>query len=74
MLSVLLELYDRRRILRESKCNEPDPYHEEMQPVNWFGLLNLGYQSEEVHEPLRDGDWNFEGKPWRLLRPGQLNE
>ena len=72
ILSVLQELYRRRRVLLESKCVEPDPYHEQMQPVNWFGLLNLGFQSQTVNEPLRDGIWNFEGKPWRLLLLGDL--
>ncbi len=72
VLSVLQELYHRRRVLLESKSAEPDPYLEQMQPVNWFGLLNLGFQSQLVHDPLRDSDWNFEGKPWRLLIQGDL--
>lgn len=72
VLTVLQELYRRRRVLVESKSAEPDPYLEEMQPVNWFGLLNLGFQSQTINEPLRDDDWNFAGKPWRLLIQGDL--
>lgn len=71
-LMVLQELYYRRRLLLESKSAEPDPFLEQMQPVNWFGLLNLGFQSQLVHDPLRDEVWNFEGKPWRLLIQGDL--
>ncbi|MBI1310097.1 hypothetical protein GC176_02230 [bacterium] len=72
VLAVLQELHRRRRVLLESRSAEPDPFHEQMQPVNWFGLLNLGFQSQVVNEPLRDGVWNFEGKPWRLLIRGDL--
>ena len=72
VFSVLQELYKRRRVLLESKCGEPDPYLEQMQSVNWFGLLNLGFQSQVVDDPLRDSQWNFEGKPWRLLIRGDL--
>ena len=70
---VIQELQRRRSILLDSKCVEPDPYEEKkMQPVNWFGLLNLGFQSQIPQEPLEDEDWRFRGKPWRLLMRGDL--
>ena len=70
IFAVIQELQRRRRILLESKSAEPDPYLEEMQPVNWFGLLNLGFQSQKPQDSMRDNNWHFEGKPWRLLVRG----
>lgn len=55
------------------RCREPDPYSEDMQAVNWFGLLNLGFESIRLQEALRDPDWRFDGKPWRILRKGSLS-
>jgi hypothetical protein len=69
---VIQELLRRRAILLESRCAEPDPYSNEMQPTNWFGLLNLGFESRDVKEALRDPEWQFEGKPWRMLHKGSL--
>lgn len=67
---VLLKL--RHQALTQ-KCLEPDPYCEEMQAVNWFGMLNLGFESIKLKDALRDHDWRFDGKPWRILRKGSLS-
>ncbi len=73
VLMVLQELLRRRKTLLEGRCEEPDPYSEIMQPTNWFGLLNRGFESRDVKEALRDHDWNLEGKPWRILHKGSLS-
>lgn len=72
ILSVVHELQHRKKILLESKCIEPNPYSKDMQPINWFGLLNLGFQSQTLQDSLEDAIWNFRGKPWRLLIRGDL--
>ncbi len=69
---ILLELQKRLDAIKRAKCVEPDPYLNEYQPVNWFGLLNLDFQSQKLKEPLRDDEWNFEGAPWRILIKGDL--
>lgn len=66
----VVELLKRRHQALSSRCQEPDPYSKDMQPVNWFGLLNLGFQSEQLRDSLRDPDWRFDGRPWRILRRG----
>lgn len=64
----LLELEKRKRILLKSRCMEPAPdLSEDMQEVDWFGMLNLGYESQTLQGPLQDKEWRFQGKPWRLL-------
>lgn len=69
----VIELLKRRHQARSSRCIEPDPYCKVMQPVNWFGLLNLGYESIRPQDSLRDSDWRFDGRPWRILRRGALS-
>ena len=41
--------------------------------MNWFGLLNLGFESIRLDDSLRDPDWRFDGRPWRILRKGSLS-
>lgn len=69
----LRELLHRRRVALACRCAEPDPRSRSQQRVNWFGLLNLGFESRSVGEPLRDSDWKIEGKPWRILHKGSLS-
>lgn len=69
----IVELLKQRHIALTSRCPEPDPYFEDLQPVNWFGLLNLGFESIRLQEALCDRGWKFDGKPWRILRKGSLS-
>ncbi len=69
----LRELMHRRRVAMACRCAEPNPRSTDQQRVNWFGLLNLGFESRSVGEPLRDRDWKIEGKPWRILHKGSLS-
>ncbi len=69
----LLELYRRRGVALASRCAEPDPFCEFMQPVNWFGMFHLGFESQNLKEPLRHIKWQYEGRPWRILRKGSLS-
>ncbi len=66
-------LLTRRHTALTSRCREPDPHCDEMQPVNWFGMLNLGFESIRLRDALRDPEWQLEGKPWRVLRKGSLS-
>lgn len=69
----IVELLKRRHLALTGQCREPDPYCEDMQSVNWFGLLNLGFESIRLDDSLRDPDWRFDGRPWRILRKGSLS-
>jgi hypothetical protein len=50
----------------------PDPGHREGQELNWWGMLSAGYEIIRLPEQLRDPDWRLAGKPWRVLRHGDL--
>ena len=71
-LGQILELVRRRRNALKARCAEPNPSSDQLQSVNWFGLLHLGFESVRLKEPLRDTDWKFDGRPWRVLRKGSL--
>lgn len=69
----IFELYRRLNAAMQSRCAEPDPTSARMQPVNWFGMLHLGFESQIMKEPLDDNEWRFDGRPWRVLRKGSLS-
>lgn len=66
-------LLKQRHLALTSRCCEPDPRCETTQPVNWFGMLHLGFDSIRLRDALRDPDLQVEGKPWRILRKGSLS-
>lgn len=71
-LLTLLDLLNRLGLAQSGYCAEPQPNVAMNQPVNWFGMLRLGFESQRLQEPLPDADWQFDGKPWRVLRRGSL--
>ena len=50
----------------------PDPNHTSSQPVNWWALLNAGFESRRLSEALRYPRWRLVGCPWRILVKGDL--
>lgn len=51
---------------------EPPPTHTESQPVEWWGLINAGFQVVRPQEQYRDPHWHLAGCPWRVLVRGNL--
>jgi hypothetical protein len=70
--SEMFALYRRLDLAEQSRCAEPIPASDQIQPVNWFGMLHLGFDSIRLQEPLPDSTWYFTGRPWRILRRGSL--
>jgi len=68
---VLWEMSCRYRAFSTAQVNEPDPDSEEIQSVNWFAMLKAGFMSVAYHR-LTHEKWKLEGKPWRVLRRGNL--
>ncbi len=50
----------------------PDPNSSESQKVNWWSLLNAGFQSVIPQDMYRDEQWHLAGCPWRILVKGNL--
>ncbi len=67
-----IELFKRRNAALQARCEIPDPDSDMLQSINWFGLLNHGFESQRLRDPLRDPAWQVEGRPWRILRKGSL--
>lgn len=67
----LFDLSGRHRAFTMAKASEPDPDCEENQPVHWFAMLKAGFMSVSYHR-LTHERWKLEGRPWRVLRRGNL--
>ncbi len=50
----------------------PDPNSSESQKINWWSLLNAGFQSITPQDMYRDEQWHLAGCPWRILVKGNL--
>jgi len=64
-------LRSRHRDFLSAEVQLPDPDSEDLQPVNWFSMLKAGFMSVSYHR-LTHEKWKVEGKPWRVLRQGNL--
>lgn len=59
----------------EWKCasaREPEPWSTSPQDVDWWELLQAGFEVEKPVSSLKDYEWKLTGKPRRLLRKGDL--
>lgn len=50
----------------------PDPLHTEAQMIQWWRLLNAGFQVIRPQDQYRDTRWHLAGCPWRVLVKGDL--
>ncbi len=50
----------------------PDPHSSESQKVNWWSLLNAGFQSVSPQSMYTDEQWRLAGCPWRILVKGSM--
>lgn len=50
----------------------PDPNSSESQKINWWSLLNAGFQPITPQDMYRDEQWHLSGCPWRILVKGNL--
>lgn len=57
---------------RLASASEPDPWSTAQQEVDWWELLQAGFEVEKPVASLKDNDWKLTGKPRRLLRKGDL--
>lgn len=66
-----LDLLRRIRVFHTAKSKEPDPKSDESQQVHWCEMLKAGFISVP-YDRLRHDSWKLEGRPWRVLRRGNL--
>jgi len=63
----LWKLGNRIRRAEQTQAWQPDPNSTEEQTVNWWQLLNSGFESKHYIDPLLDPLWSLSGNPWRVL-------
>lgn len=51
---------------------EPDVAHLVEESFNWWELRKAGYQVDRMPEPMSDPGHGLIGRPWRVLRKGNL--
>jgi len=51
---------------------EPDEAHLVEESFNWWELRKAGYQVDRMPEPMSDPGQGVIGRPWRVLRKGNL--
>ena len=55
-----------------SAPREPDPLNPVEESLNWWELRKAGYEVIRLSDSMTDSDIGMVGKPWRLLRKGDL--
>lgn len=61
-----------RRQAMSASAKEPTLPLAKTEPVNWWELLQAGFDPIRLQEPYRDEADRVAGKPWRILRKGTL--
>ena len=60
----------RLREARRAAKREPNWQLNAQQAVHWWELIQSGFDSRELNQPLYNPDVNLKGRPWRILRRG----
>ncbi len=57
---------------KNARAVVPDANHTESQAVQWWSLVNAGFQPTKPQDQYRDIQWHLAGCPWRVLVKGDL--
>ena len=57
---------------RHAVAKEPDPNSDQFQSVDWCEMLKAGFISVPYKDRVRNDAWKLEGRPWRVLRRGNM--
>ena len=60
----------RRRNATRAEAGEPEPDIRTTEPVNWWSMLNAGYEPIRHESPFQHPDLPLIGAPWRVLQRG----
>lgn len=64
--------YDHYLPAKNARPYEPPISHTEPHPVEWWSLINAGFQVVRPSDQYRYPEWHLAGCPWRLLVRGTL--
>ena len=60
----------RRRNATRAEAGEPEPDIRTTEPINWWSMLNAGYEPIRNESPFQHPDLPLIGAPWRVLQRG----
>ncbi len=63
-------LVARRRGALHTEARELDLNIEKIEPVNWWSMLNAGYETIRYERPFQHPELPLVGAPWRVLQRG----
>lgn len=69
-ISSIAILAARRRDALRAEAREPDLHFRQTEPVNWWCMLNAGYEPIRYERPFQHPELPLVGAPWRVLQRG----
>ena len=66
----IIDLAIRRRAAIRAEATEPEPNITGVQRVNWWSMLEAGFEPVMYERPFQHPELPLEGSPWRVLQRG----
>ena len=68
VFACILDLAFRRRAAIHAEAREPEPSITGIEPVNWWSMLQAGFEPVAYERPFQHPELPLEGSPWRVLQ------
>ncbi len=72
LITSIVQLTIRRIAALRAEAREPEPSFVGTQPVNWWSMLNAGFEPIKYQRPFQHPELPLEGCPWRVLQKESL--
>lgn len=72
LLTAVVKLAIRRAAALRAEAREPEPAFSGTEPVNWWSMLNAGFEPITHPRQFQHPELPLEGNPWRVLHKGSL--
>ena len=72
LITSIIQLTIRRIAALRAEAREPEPSFVGTQPVNWWSMLNAGFEPIKYQRPFQHPELPLEGCPWRVLQKESL--
>ena len=72
LVTSIVQLTIRRIAALRAEAREPEPTFVRTEPVNWWSILNAGFEPIRYQRPFQHPELPLEGCPWRVLQKESL--
>lgn len=72
LLTAVVRLAIRRAVALRAEAREPEPAFSGTEPVDWWSMLNAGFEPITHQRQFQHPELPLEGNPWRVLHKGSL--